>query len=79
MTCINGIVICISLGYKTIRIGTGTGIVDYLSEKETAQIIQKNIIPEFKKQKYFQGTVNGIYAIIETLDKKMKGKTSAIR
>ena len=75
----NGIVICLSIGYRSIRIGTGKGIDDYLSEKETTQIIQKNILPDFMKGKYFDGTSKGLFAIIDILDKKMKGKSSASR
>lgn len=75
----NGIVICISNGYKTIRIGRGLGITDYLDEYETTLIIKKNILPDFIKGKYFAGTMNGIYAIIDLIDNKMKGKSSALR
>lgn len=75
----NGIVICLSVGYRAIRIYAGKGIEDYLNPKETTQIIQKNILPEFKKEHYFDGTMSGLTAIIETLDRKMKGKVSASR
>ena len=75
----NGIVICLSVGYRAIRIYAGKGIQDYLDSKETSQIIQKNILPEFKKEHYFVGTMSGLIAIIETLDRKMKGKVSASR
>ncbi len=75
----NGIVICLSVGYRAIRIYAGKGIEDYLDSKETSQIIQKNILPEFKKAHYFDGTMSGLLAIIDTLDRKMKGKVSASR
>ncbi|GAC1592960.1 MAG: hypothetical protein NVS3B19_14830 [Ginsengibacter sp.] len=75
----NGIVICLSVGYRAIRIYAGKGIQDYLDSKETSQIIQKNILPAFKKEHYFDGTMSGLIAIIETLDRKMRGKVSASR
>lgn len=75
----NGIVICMSIGYHAIRIGAGHGIDDYLSETDTKQIIEKKFLPDFKKKKYYDGTMNGIIAIIETLDKRMKGRSNALR
>lgn len=75
----NGIVICLSVGYRAIRIGAGSGIADYISDKETTAFITKNFLPDFKKGKYYDGTLNGLTAIIGLLDNRLKGKTSASR
>lgn len=68
----NGILIAISKGYKQLRIQNGDGIVPILSDEETSEIIQNQIIPYFKKEKYFEGTQSGLLNIIELLKIRLK-------
>jgi uncharacterized protein len=63
----NGILIGISLEYRRIRIQNGYGIEKILSDKETKQIIDSNFIPRFKEGKIYEGTLNGLNAIIQKL------------
>ena len=67
----NGILIAISRGYRQIRIQKGDGITPILSDVETLEIIQNQIIPYFKKEEYFQGTKAGILKLIELLRKRL--------
>jgi uncharacterized protein len=64
----NGILIGISKGYRRIRIQNGAGIVKILSNQETKEIIDKSFLPFFKDGKYFEGTVNGLQALINKLE-----------
>jgi uncharacterized protein len=64
----NGILIGISKGYRRIRIQNGPGIVKILSNQETKEIIDKDFIPSFKETKYFEGTLNGLKALMEKLE-----------
>jgi uncharacterized protein len=70
----NGITICISKGYRKIRICNGYGIEKILSDKETKEIMDKYFIARFKEGKYFQGTLDGLIALVETLRQKLNSK-----
>jgi len=64
----NGIVIGISRAYRRIRIQNGYGIEKVLSNAETKVIIDTAFIPLFKKGQYFEGTLNGLQALIRRLE-----------
>jgi len=64
----NGILIGISMGYRIMRIQNGYGIVKILSNQETKEIIDKDFIPFFKEAKYFEGTLNGLKALMKKLE-----------
>ena len=68
----NGILIVISKGYKQIRIQNGDGITSILSNEETSEIIQNQIIPYFKKEEYFEGTQLGLLKMIDLLRIRLK-------
>lgn len=68
----NGILIAISKGYRQIRILNGDGITPILSDEETLEIIQNQMIPYFKKDEYFEGTQTGLLKIIELLKTRLK-------
>ncbi len=61
----NGILIGISTGLRKIRINNGYGIEAKLTDAETKKIIDDIILPEFKKGNYFEGTKNGILALMQ--------------
>ena len=66
----NGILIAISKGYKRIRIQNGNGIEKIVSDEETENIIYNYFIPEFKKEKYYNGTMNGLLETFKLLENK---------
>lgn len=68
----NGILIGISSGYHRIRIQNGKGIITLLSDTETKKIVDNTFIPEFQKNDYFAGTVNGVKEIMKLLKERMK-------
>ncbi len=70
----NGVTICISKGYRKIRICNGYGIEKILSDQETKEIMDKHFIAKFKQGEYFDGTYNGLLALIDTLRQKLKMK-----
>jgi uncharacterized protein len=67
----NGILIAISKGHRRIRIENGNGIELIITEKETSEIIENYFIPEFRKGEYFNGTLNGLKALIKLLKSKI--------
>jgi uncharacterized protein len=63
----NGVTIGISRDYRKMRIDVGYGIDGILTDDATKEIIDNFFIPDFKKADYFEGTLNGINAIIKKL------------
>jgi uncharacterized protein len=63
----NGILIGISTGLRKIRIHNGYGIEKILSDAETKKIIDDIIIPEFQTGNYFEGTKNGLLALMQKI------------
>ncbi len=70
----NGILIGISKQSRKIRIENGLGIKQILSDSETKKIIDDLFIPYYKKENYYQGTLNGINKLIEVVRKNYKVK-----
>lgn len=68
----NGILIAVSKGYRQIRIQNGDGIALVLSDEETAEILQNQFFPYFKKDEYFEGTQAGLLKIMELLKTRLK-------
>ena len=66
----NGMVICICKDYKTIYISSDFGLDTYLDGYDKYKIITKSVIPYFKKNNYFVGTISGLNAILNKIDKK---------
>lgn len=63
----NGILIVIAPGMRRIRIQNGYGIEKFLSNDETKEIIDNAFLPYFKEAKFYEGTRQGILAIINKL------------
>lgn len=66
----NGMVICICKDYKTIYISSDFGLDNYLDGYDKYKIITKSVIPYFKKNNYFMGTISGLNAILNKIDRK---------
>lgn len=60
----NGIVIGLSAGLRLIRISNGYGIESQLSDADTKKIIDSVIIPDFRQSNFFEGTRQGLLAIM---------------
>jgi uncharacterized membrane protein YgcG len=63
----NGILIVLSPDLRRMRIQNGYGIEKNLSDAETKYIVDSSFIPKFKEGKYFEGTRDGILAIMNKL------------
>lgn len=63
----NGIIIGISKGLRKVRITTGNGVQEKLTDEKAKWIIDNLMIPEFKKGDFFTGALYGIDKIIATL------------
>ncbi|MDQ6761172.1 MAG: TPM domain-containing protein [Bacteroidota bacterium] len=63
----NGILISLSRAYKNIRIETGSGVAQVLSDVDKKLIIQTAFIPSLADSKYYKATYDGLAAIINKL------------
>jgi len=70
-----GSVIGISKTYRKMRIQNGKYIQKILSDSKTKEIIDSVFIPEFKKDHYFEGSISGLKALINTLQISLAEKT----
>ena len=66
----NGVVVGISKGYRQMRIQNGYGIEKVLTDAETKQIIDTAFIPSYREAKYFEGTLQGLQALMATLERR---------
>lgn len=55
-----------------MRIQNGYGIEKILNDGETKQIIDTAFIPSFQDAKYFDGTYNGLVALMNILEQRNK-------
>jgi uncharacterized protein len=66
----NGILVVIAPDIRRIRIQNGYGIEKILSDAETKVIIDNVFIPRFQEGKYFEGTRDGLRALMEKLEQE---------
>jgi len=65
----NGVLFLVAVKELRIEIETGRGISPYISDRQVKQIIEELITPEFKRQNYDRGIINGVEEIAGRLEK----------
>lgn len=63
----NGVLLAICVPLRKMRISTGRGIETVLTNEEAKKIIEEIMVPEFRNEKYFEGTRMGLVAIMNEL------------
>lgn len=69
----NGILILLAKDDRKITIQSGKGVEEFLTDFESKRIIERVIVPEFKKDNYYIGLDNGVEYIFRTLQGEFKG------
>lgn len=69
----NGILIILAKDDRKIAINTGEGIEYLLTDALSKRIIERDIIPYFKKNNYYAGLNKGIDSIFEVLNGEYQG------
>ncbi len=64
----NGILISLSKAYRNLRIETGSGVEQVLSDVDKKTIIQTAFIPSLSDNKYYKATYDGLVAIVNKLE-----------
>ncbi|NQX86211.1 MAG: TPM domain-containing protein [Flavobacteriaceae bacterium] len=72
----NGIVILIAKDDRDIDISTGYGIEYRLTDIDAERIINRVIIPEFKKGNFYKGLDKGTTAMFKILNGEFEGKSN---
>ncbi len=72
----NGILVLLAKGDRRIAINSGYGVEGSLTDALSKRIIEKVIIPEFKKDDYYGGLVRGSGAIFAVLNGEFKEERS---
>ena len=70
----NGCIILVASDDREISIQNGYGLEPYLTDFTSKQIIENDILPQFKAGSYFKGLVAGSNAIFEVLNGTYEGK-----
>jgi uncharacterized protein len=69
----NGVFILLAVNDRKMTIATGYGVEHLLTDFMSKRIIEREIVPEFKKGSYYAGVVRGVDAI----EKVLKGEYKA--
>lgn len=69
----NGVLILLAKNDRKIAINTGYGVEHLLTDAMSKRIIERDIIPFFKKNDYYGGLNRGVDAIFEVLTGEYKG------
>ncbi len=64
----NGVLIALYMKDRRVWIHNGVGVIQKLTDEEALDIINKIIVPEFKKNDFYNGFQKGIKAIIDELN-----------
>lgn len=64
----NGVVFLVSISKRVVRISTGKGLEEVLTDQVCQEIINNYIIPQFKSQNYFGGIKIGVEQLIAQLN-----------
>ena len=70
----NGIAIIVSIEERKVKIETGYGVEEFITDAIANQIIRKLIAPNFRNGNYYAGINNSVIQIIELTDDHFKGK-----
>ena len=73
----NGIVICICKDYRRMCVTTDFGIDRYFNESDKRKMINRDFVPYFTKNDYYDGTYNGLNSLLLRIDKHWDQKDTA--
>ena len=73
----NGILIILAKDDRRVAINTGYGVEHLLTDAMSRRIIERDIIPYFKKDDYYGGLDNGVEAIFQVLSGAYKNTSTS--
>lgn len=66
----NGMVITICKDYKRLCVTTDFGIDKFISQSDKNKMINRDFVPYFSKNDYYDGTTSGLGAILAKINRK---------
>ena len=73
----NGILIILAKEDRKVDINTGYGIESIISDRDAKRVIERIMIPQFKKGNYYAGLEQGTDALIQMLEGTFEGTPSS--
>ncbi len=70
----NGIVICICRDYRKMCVTTDFGIDRYINQNDKNRMINRDFVPYFARNDYYDGTSNGLNSLLLRIDKRWEQK-----
>ena len=64
----NGVLFLIAPNDRSVRIEVGYGLEGFLNDATASVIINSVILPQFRKNQYQQGIIDGTYAILQVVN-----------
>jgi uncharacterized protein len=72
----DGVLLFVAVKERKLRIATGKGIDDILTDEICQSIIDNDIVPQFKQQRYYEGIAAAVNSIKETLSPAIVAKAT---
>ncbi|MEO6188666.1 MAG: TPM domain-containing protein [Ginsengibacter sp.] len=66
----NGILISLSNAFKKLKIANGHGVEQVLSDAESRDLIETSFLPYLQADKYYEGTLKGLTAVMNKVKSK---------
>jgi len=73
----NGILIILAKNDRKVDINTGYGIESIISDRDAKRVIERTMIPQFKKGNFYAGLDQGTDALIQMLEGEFEGTPSS--
>ena len=70
----NGMVICICKDYRRICVTTDFGIDKYINQSDKDKVINREFVPYFAKNDYYDGISNGLNALLSRINRRWEQK-----
>lgn len=74
----DGVLILVAKQERKVRIATGKGIDDVLTDGICQSIIDNDIVPRFKEKRYYEGLMAAVQSIEQTLSPRAETAAAAI-
>jgi uncharacterized protein len=69
----NGLIMLLAMEERKVAIQNGYGLEPYLTDAKTKMVIEKDMIPAFRKEQYYEGVKNGVIQVVRILQGTFDG------
>ena len=69
----NGLVMLLAMEERKVAIQNGYGLEPYLTDAKTKMVIEKDMLPAFRQEQYYEGVKNGVIQVVRILQGSFDG------